>query len=310
MSADHDEPEPLDEGEQQFRTGRVALVGRPNVGKSTLLNRLIGQELAAVSGKPQTTRMIVRGIVSGPWYQLVLEDTPGLMDPRSALDKAILRAARVAAASADVVVALVLPWERGSDADVDLIGRIPGKAGVIAAVNKIDRVPKPILLPLMARLSGLPRVTDVVPICALDGDGVDRLVTTVARRVPAGAPLYPVDQLSDQPERFFVAEMLREGIMTFYHEEVPYAAAVEIEEYAERENGTVYIKAFIWVERESQRAILVGRDGGALKRLGTRSRAAVERLLGKPVYLELWVKVRPQWRERQEDLRRFGFAPS
>jgi len=292
-----------------FRAGHVALVGRPNVGKSTLLNALVGQALAAVGPKPQTTRMTVRGILNGPDFQLVMEDTPGFMEPRSTLDKAMIRLARLTAASADLVVALVHPWVAAVEDDIRLIRTIPGQCPVVAVINKIDLVPKPGLLPLIAQFAGTPRVREVVPVSATERDGVDNLVRVMARYVPDSPPLYPADQISDQPERFFVAEILREQILLLYHDEVPYATAIFIDEFVEREHGKDYIRAVIWVERESQRVILLGKGGSALKRLGTRTRAVAERLLDRPVYLELWVKVRPKWRERQEDLTLLGFTP-
>jgi len=269
---------------------------------------MVGQALAAVTPKPQTTRMTVRGILNGTDYQVVVEDTPGLMSPRSTLDKAMIRLARLTAASADVVVAVVHPWAAAIEEDVTLIRSIPGGGTVVAAVNKIDLVPKAGLLPLIARYAGTPRVREVVPVSAAQRDGVDRLVGAVVRYLPECPPLYPPDQVSDQSERFFVAEILREQIMLLYHDEVPYATAIAVDEFAEREQGKDFIRAVIWVERESQRMILIGKGGSSLKRLGSRARSAVERMLDRPVYLELWVKVRPKWREHQEDLIHFGFT--
>ncbi|MBN1423073.1 GTPase Era [Candidatus Fermentibacteria bacterium] len=297
---------------ETFRAGHVALVGRPNIGKSTLLNALVGQPLAAVSHKAQTTRLVVRGILSGPGFQLVLEDTPGLLDPRSALDRSMLRLAHRTAAYADLVVAMARPWTSTVAEDMQMIESLPGHSPVVVAVNKIDLVDKPLLLPVMAQVASLTRVSEVVPVSATGRDGLDALVCVMACHVQTSPPLYPPDQVSDQPERFFVAEILREQIMLRYHEEVPYATAVEIEEFVERDRGKDYVRAVIWVERESQRIILVGKRGAALKALGIHARTAVEQLLDRPVYLELWVKVRPKWRDREVDLVRLGLgsAPS
>ncbi len=292
-----------------FRAGRVALVGRPNVGKSTLLNSLVGQSLAAVSRKPQTTRVLVRGIVQAEGFQLVVEDTPGFLQPRSALDRAMVHAVRRAVTLADLVALVAPPWVSHTDADLGVLGALGACEPIIVVITKIDLVSKPTLLPLIERFAAQPGVREVVPVSAKERDGIDLLATVMARYVPEGPPLYPPDQLTDQPERFFVTEILREQILMLYHQEVPYATAVEVDEFVEREKGKDYIRATIWVERESQRGILVGKGGLALKRLGTRAREAVERLLGRPVYLELAVKVRRDWRDREEDVARFGFVP-
>lgn len=291
---------------ERFHAGYVALVGRPNIGKSTLLNALVGQPLAAVSHKAQTTRLVVRGILSGPGFQLVLEDTPGLLDPRSTLDRAMLGLAHRAAANADLVLVMARPCQTCLPDEIRMIESLPGRSAVVVAINKIDLVDKPSLLPVMAQLADLPRVGEVVPVSATQGDGLEALTAVMARHVPESLPLYPPDQVSDQPERFFVAEILREQIMLLYHDEVPYATAVEIEDFTERDRGKDYVRAVIWVERETQRRILLGKKGVALKALGTRARTAVEQLLDRPVYLELWVKVRPKWREREADLARLG----
>lgn len=293
--------------EAPWRAGYVALVGRPNVGKSTLLNQMVGEWLAAVSPKPQTTRLAVRGIVNGPSYQIVVCDTPGLADPRTALDKTLLRAATRTASLADVIVAMVRPWQQHVEDESQVVRSLPGQSPVVVAINKIDLVPKPTLLPLIAHYASLPRVQEVVPISATRRDGVDELISVIVKYLPLSGPLYPPDQLSDQPQRLFVAEILRECIMYLYRQEIPYATAVEIEEFSPRSERLTYVKATVWVERESQRAILVGKDGTALKKLGTKARARMEQFLGTKVYLDLWVKVRPKWRESPQDLARLGF---
>jgi GTP-binding protein Era len=294
--------------DQQFRAGYVAIVGLPNAGKSTLLNSLLREKLTAVTFRPQTTRFVVRGILTGKNHQIVLEDTPGLLEPRKALDHAMIRLAQVAASEADLLVFLVVPFAKHLDRQLAVAETLPGDAPIIAAINKIDLVFKPTILPLIDRLSKIPRIKEIVPISAKLGHGLDSLRETLISHLPVSPPLHPPDLITDQPERFFAAEVIREQLVLTFRQELPYACAVEIEEFRERPHAKDFVRAVIWVERESQKAIVVGRRGEAIKRLGERARTAMEQLLGREVYLELWVKVKPKWRDKKSDLDRLGFG--
>ena len=287
--------------------GYVALVGRPNVGKSTLLNALIGEKLTAVTHKPQTTRFVVRGIVHGNGFQVILEDTPGLLETRRTVDRMMMRLVRQTVRNADVLILVVPPFESTCSQSIETVARLETRSPIIVAINKIDLVPKDVLLPTIAAMSDVQAVKDVVPISAKFNDGLQDLLTTTARYLPSSEALYPADLITYQPERFFAAEILREQLLLLYQEEIPYASAVTIEEFRQSEKEKDFIRAVLWVERETQRRILIGHNGRAMKRLGTHARKQMELLFGRPVYLELWVKVRHRWRDNERDLTLLGF---
>jgi GTP-binding protein Era len=287
-----------------FRCGYVALVGAPNVGKSTLMNRLLEERLAIVTAKPQTTRRRTLGILNLPQVQAVLLDTPGLLEPGYDLQQAMLREALSAVEDSDVLLFLVEPESPVRVPDPVRERSVPR----ILALNKVDRVAaKETLIPQLSAWSETGLFEALIPISALAGDGVAELLAEVTARLPLGPPLYPPDQLAAQPERFFVAEIVRERIFERFQKEVPYAAEVAIEEFRERPGARDYIEALIHVEHESQKAILIGRGGAAIKGLGEEAREHVERFLGRPVFLSLRVKVSPKWRRRADALRRFGY---
>jgi len=294
--------------EAPFRCGYVALIGFPNVGKSTLLNRLVGEKLAITSPKPQTTRHRLLGIVHRPGAQLLLLDTPGILEPKGPLNAALLEAALGALADADVVVWLTEPRPPDPQ-DRLLMPRLKAlPQPLVVAVNKIDLVRKPELLPLMAALHESFPQAAIVPLCALTGDGVEDLVAEIISRLPAAPPLYPEDQLTDQSERFLVAELIRERLFHHTGEEIPYAVAVAIEEFDEsRRPELVRIRAVIYVEKESQKGIVIGKGGKLLKIIGQEAREDIERLLQSKVYLELWVKVWKNWRRDPKAVRRLGY---
>jgi GTP-binding protein Era len=294
-----------------FRAGYVALIGRPNVGKSTLLNKLLDHKLSIVTAAPQTTRQRILGNLSRPGYQIVFLDTPGILEPRYELQRRMLDQALAAVGDADLLVVLVEAREPMRDREVELVRVIAARASgrpLFIALNKIDRIAKPLLLPLIARLSELGDFAAVVPISALTGDGVPLLEDLLARHLPPGQAFYPPDVLSDQPERFFVAEMVREKVFQHYGEEVPYSTAVQVTAFEEEgaERKKVYIKAEIVVERESQKAILIGEGGRAVKKVGAEARRDIEVFLGRPVYLELQVRVRKDWRKDKQFLEELG----
>jgi GTPase len=307
--------------EKPFRAGFVAILGRPNVGKSTLLNRLLGEHVAIVTARPQTTRTRILGVVNGKGHQLCFFDTPGLHRAKGPLNRRMVDTALGTLSEVDVALVLVEAGT-GPGGRVE-IGesvrwiaeevRRSGKPAVLG-VNKMDRAPREALLPVIDAYRELLDWKEIVPFSALTGENVDRLCGALARHVPeADAPLFPPDVMTDQAERVIAAEYVREQVMELTREELPYAAAVEVEEFDESERredgGLVRIGAVIWVERTSQKAIVIGKGGSMLKRIGTRAREKLERLLGARVYLGLTVKVEERWSERMETLRRLGIAP-
>jgi GTPase len=280
------------------RAGFAVILGRPNAGKSTLLNALVGTKLSIVASKPQTTRTSVQGVVTLPDAQIVFVDTPGIHSSSTLLNRRMMDAVRTAADGPDVALFLVDALARPSADDsraVDLVKKTGAPA--IAVFNKIDRLSaKPKLLALIDRYSAMHEFAAYIPISALNGDGLDVLLSEIIARLPEGPALYPADYLTDQPERFLAAEIVREKILHFAQQEVPHAAAVMIESWEEDGNLT-RIAATIYVERPGQKAILIGSQGAALKRIGTLARQDLEKFLGRKVFLQTFVKVRPNWRE-------------
>jgi GTP-binding protein Era len=303
-----------------FRAGFVAILGRPNVGKSTLLNRLLGEHVAIVTARPQTTRTRILGVVNGEGFQLALFDTPGLHRAKGPLNKRMVETALATLSEVDVALVLVEAGT-GPGGRVEIGETVQwiasevkrsGKPAVLG-VNKMDRAPRETLLPVIDAYRAVHDWVDVVPFSALTGENVDRLTAALASHLPpSDAPLFPPDVMTDQAERIIAAEYVREQVMQLTHDELPYSVAVEIEEFDESERrddgGLVRIAALIWVERSSQKAIVIGKGGAMLKRVGTRAREKMERLLGAKVFLSLTVKVEERWSERLETLRRLGIS--
>ncbi|HVO11241.1 MAG TPA: GTPase Era [Vicinamibacteria bacterium] len=293
---------------QGFRAGFVTVVGRPNVGKSTLVNRLVGQKVAIVSDKPQTTRNRILAVVNRPRAQMVLFDTPGIHKPMHEMNRRMVEAAVKSIGQGDLVL-----WVNEADLPPGpgdaFIQRLLSQSGrpLVLALNKIDRLPKPRLLPVLETWSHVGSFAELVPISALSGDNVDRLESLLIARLPEGPALYPEDFVSDLPERFFVAEMVRERILQHTREEIPYATGVVIESFKEEE-GLVRIHAAVLVERQNQKGILIGRGGAMLKRIGTEARQQIEGFLGTKVFLGLFVKVRERWRENEGILGEMGLG--
>ena len=293
-----------------FRSGFVTLVGRPNVGKSTLLNALLGEKLAIVSEKPQTTRNRILGIRHLPDAQIVFLDTPGIHKPRQKLNQYMVKAALDTYQEVDVVLVLVEATQPPGPGDRYILETLkPVQTPVFLVLNKIDLVPKPHLLPLMDTYRGLYPFQELIPVSARTGENLQDLVDTLLRYLPQGPRYFPEDMITDQPERFLVAEIVREKVFQLTEEEIPYATAVQVEEMAERpEKGLLYIRALILMEHESQKGIIVGKGGARIREIGKRAREEIERLLGTRVYLDLWVKVLPDWRKREDALRSLGYA--
>jgi GTP-binding protein Era len=286
----------------KHRAGFVAILGRPNAGKSTLLNALLGTKLAIVAPRPQTTRTAIQGVLKLPGAQIVFVDTPGIHESSTLLNKRMMDQVR-ASADADVVLLLVDATARFSDDDagaVDLVRKTGAPA--IAVFNKIDKLrEKAKLLALIERYREMHDFAAYVPISALKGDGVELLQKEILARIPEGPALYPKDHLTDQPERFLAAEIIREKVLHLTRQEVPHAVAVMIENW-EDTPGLVRIAATIYIERPGQKAILIGAGGALLKKIGTLARREIETLVGKKVFLQTFVKVRPNWRQDPEFL--------
>ena len=291
-----------------FHSGFVAVVGRPNVGKSTLVNRLVGEKVAIVSDKPQTTRNRILAVLNRRDGQVVLFDTPGIHKPMHRMNERMVEAAVGSLGQVDLALWLLDVTEEYGPGDRyvrDVLER-SGKP-VMLGLNKIDLVPKPRLLPLIDQHRRLLDFVDVVPVSGLKGENVDRLAERLVANLPEGERLYPDDFLTDQPERFFVAEMVREQILRHTREEIPYSTAVIIDSFKEGP-PLVRIEASILVERESQKGILIGRGGAMLKAIGSAARREIEAFLGTKVYLGLFVKVREGWREDQGVLDEIGLG--
>ncbi|MGD8497486.1 MAG: GTPase Era [Chromatiales bacterium] len=293
--------------ELSHHAGAAALIGRPNVGKSTLLNRLVGYRVAATADKPQTTRHRIQGIVSSEDHQIVFVDTPGLhRRTGSTLNRVLNLAARAALEEVDVVVMLVEAgeWREGDDYVLEVLQGVP--TPVLLAVNKVDRIAdKSALLAYIDSVRTRREFAEIIPISAQRGTNLDRLEAQIVARLPLGPPVYPEDQITDRPMRFIVAELIREQAMRLLRQEVPYAVAVEIEAYEEQPE-IVRIGAILWVERDAQKAIVIGKGGSMLKRIGMRARESLESVLETKVFLKLWVKVSDNWQDDERKLARLG----
>ncbi|MBM4331929.1 MAG: GTPase Era [Deltaproteobacteria bacterium] len=301
----------MSEGEkkQGFKSGFVSIIGRPNAGKSTLLNLLLGQKIAIISDKPQTTRNRILGIKNHPGGQILFLDTPGIHQSRSKLNQAMVRVALATYNEVDVVCFLI-EADRPHNEENDFILKTlnQAKKPVFLLINKIDLISKGDLLPIMEHYSRLRPFEQIIPISALRGDGVEILVAELLKILPEGPSLFPEDMITDLSERFLTAEMIREKIFRLTREEIPYATAVVIEDFKEQEEkNLIVIKAAIQVERETQKGILIGGKGRMLKEIGRLAREEIEALLGAKVFLELWVKVEKNWREDPRALRRLGY---
>jgi GTP-binding protein Era len=293
--------------EKKRRAGFVAIVGRPNAGKSTLLNRFVGQKVAIVTSKPQTTRNRIQGIVTQPRGQVVFIDTPGVHEADSALNRQMMREVAAALEGIDVLLLMVdairaLPHE--DTLLLEKAKRFEGKT--ILALNKIDRIPKPKLLPLMDAFSKAFPFAALMPISALRGDGCEELLEEVFKNLPEGEPFFPEDQITDQPERFLASEIIREKAIQLTYHEVPHALAVIVDKFEETPK-ILRIEVTMHVERDSQKKILIGHKGDMLKRIGTQARKELESLLGTKIYLGLFVKVMPNWRENPMQVRELNW---
>lgn len=292
-----------------FRSGFVSIIGRPNVGKSTLLNRILGEKIVITSDKPQTTRNRIQGIHTMPSAQIIFIDTPGIHQAKSMLNKYMVETALSSIKGVDAILFLVDATAPVAKKESLILESLAGaEAPVILVINKIDLVAKEALLPLIDTYSRLRPFREVIPVSASTGDGVSHLVETVCSLLPEGPLYFPDDILSDVPERFIVAEIIREKVFRLTHDEVPYSVAVAIDSFKEKDDGSlISIAATINVERDSQKGIIIGRKGEMLKKIGSQARREVEELMGTKVFLELFVKVSRQWSENSRMLKEFGY---
>lgn len=292
---------------KMFKSGFVSIIGRPNVGKSTLLNAIIGEKIVITSDKPQTTRNRIQGIHNIPEGQIIFIDTPGIHKSKSRLNRGMVDVAMSAISGVDLLLLVV---DASNDVDEGFVREILNgiKTPVVLVLNKIDLLKnKGLVLEKIAAYSRLHPFREIVPISAGSGNGVDRLVTAITAYIPEGSALFPDDILTDMPEKFICGEMIREKIFRLTQKEIPYSTAVEVESFTERPDGLIAIAAAIILERETQKGIIIGKRGEMLKRIGTQARHDIERLLGTKVFLELFVKVEENWSERTSKLREYGY---
>ncbi|RKU27092.1 GTPase Era [Candidatus Poribacteria bacterium] len=298
--------------DQQFRSGYVSIIGAPNVGKSTLLNTILGQKLAIVTPKPQTTRNQIRGIVTTQSHQMVFVDTPGLMNPKYRLQSEMVRTAYGALRDADVVLFVIDVTRPDTEIEGKVIEQLSGRKRTksILVLNKVDLVDKPKLLPIFDEFSTKFDFDVMIPISALTKDGVGELLDQIPIHLPYGPLYFPEDQLSDLPERFFISETVREKIMLITQREVPYATAVVVEEFEKRERRNtdeiIYIRAIVYTEKQTQKQIIIGKGGKLIKRVGELARLDIEKFLDTPVFLELYVTVKVDWRRDAVQLKELG----
>jgi GTP-binding protein Era len=309
------EPSPADvtpASETPFRAGFVAVVGRPNVGKSTLMNHFLGQKIAIISAKPQTTRRTQLGILTRSDTQIIFVDTPGMHEPRNPLGVYMVDVATRALNEADSVLFIVDVSEPPGPGDrrlADLIRHRPEPGTVVLAMNKTDRLAPEDVIPHTEAYRALIPDAEWLMVSATRGDNLDDLLAALVRAVPESPALYPEDEITQTHVRDLAGEFIREAALNALEEEVPHGIAVEIDEFSERDADNTYIAATLYVERDSHKGIVIGKGGAMLKRIGSSARVEIERLLDGKVYLDVHVKVRPEWRKRESDVRRMGYRP-
>ena len=296
------------ESVKQFKSGFVAVIGRPNVGKSTLLNQLVGQKIAIVSDTPQTTRNRILGILTQPDAQILFLDTPGIHKPQHKLGEYMVKSAKGALKEVDLILFVSDVTESIGPGEHYILEMLKEEATpVVLVLNKIDLLPKEQLLPVITKYSAFREFAAVVPLSALTGDNTERLLSVIKEALPEGPQYYPEDEVTDQPERVVAAELIREKIFRLTRDEIPHSSVVEVEEMKTRPNGDVFLRATIYVERDSQKGIVIGAGGAMLKEIGRQARIEMENIFGSRFFVDLWVKVKKDWRNKDGSLRMFGY---
>jgi len=293
-----------------YKSGFVSIVGRPNVGKSTFLNRVIGQKIAIMSDKPQTTRNKVQGVLTQENSQTIFIDTPGIHKPKHKLGEFMLKVSRNALKEVDIIMFMVNAEQKIGKGDEFIIEMLEGnQTPVFLVINKIDQVHPDELAGIIDSYKDKFNFAEIIPISALQGNNVETLLSTIEKYLPEGPQYYPADQITDHPERFIISELIREKVLHTTREEIPHSIAVVIDKIKrdEENENMIRVQATIMVERDSQKGIVIGKKGALLKQVGTEARKDIEMLLGSKVFLELWVKVQKDWRNKQTHLRDFGF---
>ncbi|CAG7592720.1 GTPase Era [Peptoniphilus senegalensis] len=297
--------------ENNFKSGYVSVVGRPNVGKSTLLNAIIGEKISAISSKPQTTRQNITFIHTDDDSQIIFLDTPGIQRPKNKLGEFMLTESKESIDEADVITYIVDTSKKIGKAErsiIDILKEYEGKLPIILLINKVDTIKKDELLEIISMYANEGIFNEIIPISAMKNDGVDIYIETLKKYLKPGPMYYPDDMITDKNERFIVAEIIREKGLRYLNEEVPHGLAISIEKFKKREGKNIYdIEANIYVERDSHKGILIGKGGSMLKRIGSEAREDAERLLDAKVNLQIWVKVEKNWRERDNLVKRFGY---
>ncbi|MEG2292111.1 MAG: GTPase Era [Carnobacterium sp.] len=292
----------------EHKSGFVAIIGRPNVGKSTLLNRVVGQKIAIMSDKAQTTRNKIQGIYTTPEAQVIFIDTPGIHKPKHRLGDFMVDSALSTLREVDVIILMVNAEEKRGPGDNFIIEKLQGnKTPIFLVINKIDKVHPEKLLEIIDNYRELLPFEQIVPISATEGNNVETLLNELLRYLPAGPQFYPEDQVTDHPEYFIVSELIREKVLELTREEIPHSVAVVVEGMKRNENDKVQVQATIIVERSSQKGIIIGKGGKMLKDIGIKARRDIEVMLGDKIYLELWVKVQKDWRDKQNYLTDYGY---
>ncbi|MGI6065182.1 MAG: GTPase Era [Bacillota bacterium] len=292
----------------EYKSGFVTIIGRPNVGKSTLLNSILGQKIAIMSDKPQTTRNKIQGFYTTEDVQIVFIDTPGIHKPKDKLGERMVGAAMETLKEVDVILYMVdasAEFGRGEEFILSRLEKV--KTPVFLVINKIDLLAKEKLLPLIEEYSRRYDFREIIPVSALNRDNIDHLLKTLEQYLSEGPQYYPPDMITDQPERAVIAELIREKVLHLTRDEIPHSVAVEVTEVKDRENGLVDVDAIIYVERDSQKGIVIGKKGELLKEVGRLARIDAEKLLGSRIFLQLWVKVKKDWRNKEVMLRNFGY---
>ena len=294
---------------KKFYSGFVSLVGRPNVGKSTLMNRLIGEKIAIISNKPQTTRNRVQSILTKDDFQIVFIDTPGIHKPRHKLGEFMVKSAETTLNEVDAVLMLIEPADRVLEADRLIIEKFSKiKSPVILVINKVDSTDKERVFKVIDNYRKLYDFAEIVPISALEGTNTDELLEVIKKYLPEGPQYFPSDMITDQPERQIAAEIIREKALRLLQEEIPHGIAVEIMEMKKRPEGNmVDVRATIYCEKDSHKGIIIGKHGAMMKKIGTNAREDIQKMLGSPIYLDLWVKVKKDWRDNDFLLKNFGY---